>query len=205
VTAGIVVGLGLAVFALLIHSTGVGLAIAVAGFFAASIVMATTVVRADRPLEIMGLAPVPRRTAAYVPAGLTLGVGLAILYRWHSGWAPLPQGITGFAFVATIIGATEELVFRGYVQGRMARLGAAGAVLVAAAFHTAYKTALFAMPPSGQETDLLLVATVTLAGGIAFGALRQLSGTVLAPLAAHALFDLLAYAEFSSAPWWVWS
>lgn len=75
----------------------------------------------------------------------------------------------------------------------------------AALLHTAYKTSLFALPPAGVETDLVFIAVCTLAGGIVFGALRQLSGSVLAPLSAHILFDLVAYSEFASAPWWVWT
>ena len=49
------------------------------------------------------------------------------------------------------------------------------------------------------------IIAATLVGGLAFGLIRELSGGVLAPLAAHAAFDLIVYAELAEAPWWVWA
>jgi membrane protease YdiL (CAAX protease family) len=134
-----------------------------------------------------------------------VGAAAALAYRNHGGWTVLPQGVAGFAFVAALIGGAEEIVYRGYVQGRLRPLGVLGAIVGAAALHTAYKTALFALPPAGLATDPAFIATWTLIGGNLFGWLRQLSGNALAPLAAHIVFDLLVYGEFASAPWWVWA
>jgi membrane protease YdiL (CAAX protease family) len=198
----VAISAGLAAFALLIHNRPAGAFIAMA---AVAILLAASVARSSQPLALFGLAPVGRRTILYFPVGLAVGALAALACRNHSGWTILPQGVAGFAFVAALIGGAEEIVYRGYVQGRLRPLGAAGAILGAAALHATYKTALFARPPAGLATDPALTATWTLIGGILFGALRQLSGNVLAPLVAHIVFDLLVYGEFASAPWWVWA
>jgi len=78
------------------------------------------------------------------------------------------------------------------------------AVMLAAAAHTAYKAALFAFPPEGVVIDLEFLAVWTLIGGVVFGALRELSGSVLPPLAAHVVFDIVVYGGSVQAPWWVW-
>jgi membrane protease YdiL (CAAX protease family) len=45
----------------------------------------------------------------------------------------------------------------------------------------------------------------TILGGVAFGLLRECSGSVLPPVFAHAAFDLVAYGTVAEAPWWVWT
>ena len=110
-----------------------------------------------------------------------------------------------FAAVAAAIGVTEELVYRGYVQGRLRALGPLAAAILAAVGHTAYKCALFALPPLAVEIDLPFLALGTLVVGVGFGALRERSRSVLPALAAHACFDVLVYGQGAQAPWWVWS
>ncbi len=183
------VAAGLCVFALLIHGPPALMAAAFVALAAAGTILTLSVFRSPQPLRLLGLVPVNRRTAFYIPIGLTVGAAAAIAYRNYCGWTPLPQGLTGFAFVAALIGGTEEIVFRGYVQGRLlaglARVrpgGATGglsasAVVAAAALHTAYKTSLFALPPAGVATDPVFIAAWTFAGGIVFGTLRRFPAT----------------------------
>jgi len=199
------VGAGLAVFALFVHSRGAALGVALAGMAAAAAILAVAVARAPSPTALFGFAPADRRTALYAPVGAAVGVGAAVAYRAHCGWSLVPETFASFALVAALVGGAEEIVYRGYVQGRVRRLGIVGAVILAAALHTAYKSALFAIPPDGAATDVAFVATWTLLGGLVFGALRALCGNVWPALAAHVAFDLAAYAEQASPPWWVWS
>jgi membrane protease YdiL (CAAX protease family) len=196
---------GLAVFALLVHTHGVPSALAAGSFLAAAVLLVRAVVRAPSPLQLFGLAPVPRATTVFIAAGLGVGFIAALLYRDRLGAALLPQTLTGFALVAGLIGGVEEILYRGYVQGRLQGLGAFGAIAGAAALHAAYKSALFALPPEGVATLPLFIAAWTFVGGLLFGVLRQLSGNVLAPLAAHVCFDLLVYGNLAQAPWWVWA
>ena len=40
--------------------------------------------------------------------------------------------------------------------------------------------------------------------GLVFGIIRHVTKSIWIPLAAHAAFDIVAYAEFARSPWWVW-
>jgi membrane protease YdiL (CAAX protease family) len=199
------VGTGLALFALFVHSRWPAVILSFAGLALAAGLLAVAVARAPSPAALFGFTPLHRSTAAWAPLGATVGIGMALAYRRYCDWSLLPEGFAGFALVAAMIGAAEEVVYRGYVQGRLRGLGVVGAVIGAAVLHTAYKGALFAFPPAGAATDVQFVATWTLVGGILFGTLRELSGNVFPPLAAHVVFDLWVYAEQTAAPWWVWS
>jgi membrane protease YdiL (CAAX protease family) len=117
----------------------------------------------------------------------------------------LPTTLTLFAPVAALVGATEEVVYRGYMQGRLRALGPLPAVALAALGHTAYKCALFALPGRLVGIDFGILAACTFLGGLLFGALRERAGSVLPPLVAHACFDILVYGELAHAPWWVWA
>ncbi|MGB2755554.1 MAG: CPBP family intramembrane glutamic endopeptidase [Phycisphaerae bacterium] len=200
-----VAGAGMVLFALFAHSLSATFAFSAAGLTLTAAALVRAVVRSRSPLILFGLAPVARKTALYAALGAALGLGLSVWYRWHIGAPPLPEAFRGFALVAALIGSAEEVLYRGYVQGRVRRLGPVGAVACAALLHTAYKSALFALPGAAATIDLEFIVAATFIGGLVFGALRQLSGNVLAPLAAHAAFDLVVYAELAAAPWWVWS
>ncbi len=196
---------GMVLFALFVRSGLPWVVLSGAGLLVTALAVANSFRVERRPAAILGFSPVSGKVAAYLILGCAVGAGLGILHRvvWEMG--ALPRGFGRFVFVAVAIGASEELVYRGYVQGRLRRLGWVIAVLLAAAAHTAYKAALFAFPPEGVVIDLEFLAVWTLIGGVVFGALRELSGSVLAPLAAHVLFDIVVYGENVQAPWWVWS
>ena len=130
---------------------------------------------------------------------------LAVAWRATCDVPTVPLSLTRFAAVAALIGATEELLFRGVVQGRLRSLSPATAVLAAALLHTAYKLSLFATPAPGELVNLRVLLTCTLAGGVAFGAVRQVSGSVWPCVAAHAAFDILGYGDCTAAPTWVWN
>jgi len=208
-----VAGAGMVLFALFAHSLSVPFAFSAAGLTLTAAALVQAVVRSRSPLALFGLAPVTRKTALYVALGAALGLALGVWYRRHIGAPALPEAFRGFALVAALIGSAEEILYRGYVQGRFRRLGPVGATLCAAILHTAYKTALFALPGEAMAINFPFIIAATLVGGLAFGLLRELSGgstsltagNVLAPLAAHAAFDLIVYAELTKAPWWVWT
>jgi len=200
-----VAGAGMVLFALFAHSLSVPFAFSAAGLTLTAAALVRGVVQPGSPLALFGLTPVTRKVALYVPVSALLGLALGIVYRRHIGAPPLPEAFRGFALVAALIGSAEEVLYRGYVQGRVRRLGPVGAVACAALLHTAYKSALFALPGEAVTINFPFIVAATFVGGLAFGVLRKLSGNVLAPLAAHAAFDLVVYAELAAAPWWVWS
>jgi membrane protease YdiL (CAAX protease family) len=139
-------------------------------------------------------------------AGCTVGVGLGAYYRFSSGMTFLPgPALQPFAFAACGIGAAEELVYRGWMQGRLRVLGRPAAVLLSAAAHTAYKTALFVLPPSPVSVDFLSFVVLTFSVGTLLGLSRELSRSIYPAVAAHAAFDLVVYGAAAQAPWWVWA
>ena len=98
----------------------------------------------------------------------------------------------------------EEVIYRGWLLGRLRRLGWPAAIGLSAAAHAAYKTALFAQPSITVPIDYASLALLTAAGGLILGGLRALSGNLWPAIVAHAAFDLVVYRAVANAPWWVW-
>jgi membrane protease YdiL (CAAX protease family) len=94
------------------------------------------------------------------------------------------------------------LAYRGFVQGQLRRWGPILPCIAAAAAHTAYKCALFAMPAGSERPAFLSLALGTLIGGTVFGLMRQYLGSIAFPLAAHVAFDVIVYGDLAAAPWW---
>ena len=132
------------------------------------------------------------------------GIGLAFLFRYSAHRPLFLTSLQSFVLVAAAIGAAEELLFRGFVQGRLARLGWPAAVILAALAHTAYKTALFAFPPEDLVIRYATLASWTFMVGATFGLTRHFSRSLLPALTAHVLFDIFVYGDWAEAPWWVW-
>jgi len=196
---------GMCLFALFVHSRLPLGVLSAVGLLAAAIALGRCILTEPAPAAILGLGPLSPKATAFGAPGAVVGLGLGLIFRGQYGWPLLPGTLTWFAFPAALIGATEELLYRGYVQGRVRGLGMAGAVVLAAACHTAYKSALFALPPEPAGVTFWVLATITFLGGLGFGALRELSGGVYSPLLAHACFDIIVYGGRTQAPWWVWS
>jgi membrane protease YdiL (CAAX protease family) len=192
-------------FAAFAHSGWPLFALSVAGLVTAAAVLARFFRIESRPAAVLGLDRVSPRVGLHAGIGIALGIALGAIYRAAYGHGLFPGRLTGFALTAALIGAAEELLYRGYAQGRARRFGAGGAVAFAALAHTAYKCALFVYPPQGYEVSLGPLAVWTLLGGAVFGILREISSSAVPPLAAHACFDLIAYGDRIQAPWWVWS
>jgi len=155
--------------------------------------------------ETLGLSLDSRQMLVWMLIGCAGGTALGIFSRVSQDMATFPTGIGQFVFAACAIGASEELLFRGYIQGRLRSLGPVPAVVLAAAAHSAYKVSLFVFLPEGVAVDHLSLGYNTFASGLAAGALREWSRSVLPPLGGHVLFDIVVYGERSVAPWWVWS
>ncbi len=96
-----------------------------------------------------------------------------MLFRWKFGLHWFPGALGRFAPAAAAIGGVEELLYRGYVQGRLNRINGVLGVIGAAAAHTAYKIALFLPPvlglsnglPAGGRVDWLVLVFWTFSAG----------------------------------------
>jgi membrane protease YdiL (CAAX protease family) len=143
-------------------------------------------------------------TVLYCFAGILAGILFSTLYRWHLGMTLFPQSFHLFVLIAALIGATEELVFRGFIQDHVKKINTPFSILFGTLSHTAYKCCLFLSPMASAGTDIRFLAFWTLIAGILAGTIKHFSKSILPPVIAHSLFDILVYAGFVNAPWWVW-
>ncbi len=164
-------------------------------------------------LQFQILPDLWRKTGLYVSfkasflftlAGIVSGILLALLYRWHLGISLFPESIHYFVIIAASIGAVEELVFRGFLQEQVKSINGPFSVLFSTISHTGYKCCLFLAPATASGIDIPHLALWTFLFGLLFGTVRHLSKSILPSLIAHVIFDILVYAEFVKAPWWVW-
>jgi len=201
---GLAMGVAFAVFGLSVRGRPFPVALAGVALLAAAFLFVRGLRAPDGMGTVFGEWRGLRCGAMWLTAGVVAGGLLGMTWRASCEVAPLPPRLTGFVAVAALIGAAEEIVFRGFLQGRLCRLGPAIAVSAAALFHTAYKVALFASPAPGEVVDLPVLLAVTLLGGLGFGAARQAGGSVWPCVAAHAVFDIVGYGDRWAAPGWVW-
>ena len=193
---------GMVVFALAAYRPEL-LALWIAGAALAATCLAVAMAKADRPADMLGFTR-PGNNVLWLalPICAALGAAAGAYYRTAQGRSPLPMGLTWFCLASAAIGAAEELAYRGFVQSQLWRLGPLLACMVAAAAHTAYKCALFALPAGPQRPVFLSLALGTFIGGTVFGLMRQYLKSIAFPLAAHVAFDVIVYGDLLSAPWW---
>jgi membrane protease YdiL (CAAX protease family) len=195
---------GMVLFALAAHAPLPAFSLAIAGLFVTALAISVSLPSPGSFGHLFGFNGLSRPVVRWSLVGLGAGVGLAVLFRQSVGRPLFLTGVHQFVLVAAAIGAAEELLFRGFVQGRLARLGWPAAVILAALAHTAYKTALFAFPPEDLVIQYGTLAFWTFLVGAVLGLTRHLSKSVLPTLTAHVLFDVFVYDDWAEAPWWVW-
>jgi membrane protease YdiL (CAAX protease family) len=199
---------GMVVFVAFSHRGLPWILAGVAGFLLTAAAIVPSLRSPSEAVALLGLSGFSRKTVLFTIVGFIAGAGGALVRRSSLGLSLLPAGgLAAFAAVACLIGATEELIYRGWLQGRIRIFGWPAAVAVAAIAHGAYKTALFAWPPEsiGGEMDCMSIGLWAAAAGIVPGLLREFSGSVVPAMVAHAAFDLFLYGALSRAPWWVWT
>lgn len=137
----------------------------------------------------------------WIAAAAVGGLALALLQRWDQGAMLYPQGLRSFAVVAMLIGLTEELVFRGFVFGRLQDAWSpVAAVGFSTLAHTLYKVAIF-LPFAAIDPRVL--GGLTFAVGLILGGSRLATRSIWPCVVFHVLFDLWVYGD-GPVPWWVW-
>jgi membrane protease YdiL (CAAX protease family) len=154
------------------------------------------------PRQLAGQARLPvldsLRAGLLVAAGLTLWSQFLmwvapeiLLPAWRSfGISEPAQMWVAILYVTPFTAALpEEFFFRGYIQGTLnQRLGRPWAVLmVAGAFSLAH-----------LDQGLPAVFLAVLPAALALGLLYERTGTILAPLLAHATINALSFLQFGS-------
>ncbi len=155
-------------------------------------------------LGVLALRSFHTKVIYYGFGGLILGSALAMLNNFLNTGRILPLTLTGFALVASLIGITEELIFRGFVQTKIYPTGRFPAIVVASIGHTFYKYLVISTLPDDLQVNYPGLILLTFIVGMVFGFLRDRSGSILPPAFAHAAFDILVYGAVASAPVWVW-
>lgn len=144
-------------------------------------------------LDTLGLARPAKWWFAWFPAAVVAGLGLMVLAHLATRLVPStstsavqnfvswPSGMLSFATLAVIAPLAEEVFFRGFVYGALAKrhwlLGFFGAWLTFAAFH--------ATQTWGQWGALVAIFVT----GLGLTTIRALSGSVLVAATAHLVYN----------------
>ena len=195
---------GILLFAGFIHRTFPFKFLAIGGLLVTAAVVAFST-RKGSLREAFGIFSLNKRTILISLTAVGLGILLGIWTRRRFELTLVPAGLTGVAVVAPLIGAAEELLFRGYLQGHLRPAGRALAIVTASAMHASYKLLVILSLAVPMQFDFFFLIFWTFIGGILFGILREASGHILPPLLAHAVFDIILYGALPVPPVWVWS
>jgi membrane protease YdiL (CAAX protease family) len=197
--------IGIIIFAVFSHRKILTLIISFAGLIIAGIIINRNIRTLRDFKSLFGFNNISGATFIYLFIAIVFGVLIAVVYRNHQHNFVLPDRLTYFAIIAMLIGSTEELVFRGFIQSHTRYINVIFSVIFATLAHTAYKCTFFIAHQSGYEMDIMFLMKWTIVGGIVFGVLKEYSGNIVPPLAGHAVFDLLVYGDSITVPWWIWS
>jgi membrane protease YdiL (CAAX protease family) len=195
---------GIFLFAIFIHKSGPLRYIALGGVAGAAIMIGFST-RQTSLLQAIGMSKPGRSVVLYAVPAILLGLLLAVLTRHKFGLSLLPGALGSLALLSPCIGAMEEVVFRGYMQGYLLASGRVFALLYASLAHTGYKLLVILPFAESGGFDLPFLVIWTFIGGTAFGVLRDRSGSSIPPVIAHAIFDIILYGGMSAIPVWVWS
>jgi hypothetical protein len=196
--------LGLMIFSFFIHFKFPIRFLAFAALLMSAIIISRNLKSLTDLKKITGEFVSHRINFLLIISGIAMGFVLTLAYRWHLDLSLFPKSIHFFVISAALIGCTEELVFRGFLQEYVKSINGPFSVFFSTISHTGYKCCLFLSPAIAVNVDVGFLALWTFLAGIIFGTVRHLSKSLLPSLSAHIIFDILVYAEFVNAPWWVW-
>jgi len=192
---------GLGVFSFFIHFSFPYLFLAFAGLILPAFLISRQLPAFKMPLFVKKFT---LRNVFAIIAAIILGFLIAFLYKNSWRIPLLPGTIHSFAVIAVLIGIFEEVIFRGFIQGRLKEVNVIFSIFFGSFSHTVYKCCLFLSPAMLGKIDLFFLAFWTFCCGLLFGILKQYSKSTIPPAIAHAVFDVLVYGQCLSAPWWVW-
>lgn len=198
------IGLAVCCFGICVHAPYPGSIFA--GFFLLLLAWLISKALADYPaiLFAMSVWKWPVGYAKTMWIAIIGSVIVSIIYRYAEQMPLFPVGITPFVIVAVMIGAAEEVLFRGVIQGEAMRYRPKLAVFISAIVFAVYKALLFSWPSEINHVNQTGLFFLTFIAAILLGISRMNSKSILPAIAAHGLFDLYVYAETAKAPWWVW-
>lgn len=135
--------------------------------------------------------------------GLQLGIAIALYFRYSSQMNLLPQSSNWFLVTGLSIAVAEECLFRGIVQSTAEKMHYGTAPLVAALIHSTYKVMIF-IPLGSSNPNINSLFVGSFIAFVGLGYLKQFARSIVPAIIAHVAFDIIVYAEYTHAPWWVW-
>lgn len=204
ISRGIVISLGLMAFSFFINYQPPVKLISFAALTLVGFLASSRLTSRDDLITVFGEIRAIKMIIVFIITGALTGSILALLYRRHLGIGLFPDSVHFFVIISSLIGITEEVVFRGFLQGYTARINVPLSIIFGTLSHTGYKCFLFLSPAISNQIDILFLAIVTFFAGLLFGILKHLTHSLIPAMTAHAIFDILVYAGYVSAPWWVW-
>ena len=196
--------LGILIFAAFIHRPFPLLLLAIAGITLTGAAIAYSI-RGQAIAEAFALDHFHRKVLLFCLLAIPIGALLGMLTRNTFDVSLFPVRITFVALVAPMVGAFEELIFRGYIQGHLRPIGRYFSVVYASAVHTSYKLLVILTLSLPLQFDFFFLVCWTFLGGLLFGSLREFSQSTLPAMMAHAVFDVVVYGGLATIPVWVWT
>lgn len=196
--------IGILVFAAFVHHKQVLFFLAIGGLTWSALMIALSI-RNMPILKAFGIDRLSRKILIYCLPALVLGLLMGIFTRNSANLALFPARITRVAIIAPLVGAVEELIFRGYFQGDLRPIGRGFSIISTSVGHSAYKMLVILSLPLPLQFDIFFLIIWTFIGGVLFGLLREQSGSTIPPILAHALFDIILYGDLVTSPVWVWT
>lgn len=154
---------------------------------------------------IIGFTYVKGNLTLFSIVGLLSGLLMSILYNSINNLPLLPLSLTISALIAPLIGITEELIFRGFIQGSITKSTDLSAIIFASFSHSVYKFLIIWSFPVHLNINLYYLTLFTFLAGILLGWLRSRSCSIIPSSLAHGCFDVIVYGNLSTLPIWVWA
>ena len=163
---------GILVFAAFVHHKQPMFFLAIGGLAWTALVIALSI-RNISILKAFGVDRLKRKILLYCLPALVLGLLMGIFTRNSADLSLLPDRITRVAIIAPLVGAVEELIFRGYIQGHLLPLGRWFSIISASAGHSAYKVLVILTLSLPLQFNISFLVIWTFIGGLLFGLLRE--------------------------------
>jgi len=178
--------------------------ISLGGLFVAAIIIVKNIYSFRNFLDAFGIAGFTKSIIYFLPIALLFGLFFGIVYRNYLDLSFFPARLTYFAMIGALIGSTEELLFRGFLQTQIRKFNIPLSIFLATLAHTCYKLVIFISLQSLFEINLSFLVIWTMVCGFILGVIKEYSKNIIYPVLGHALFDIIVYGDRTVIPWWVW-
>lgn len=200
----IAVACSICFYGLLLHSPRVWQPLSWLAFLLTAVLISIILRSDEKNLTSPSLWQIPIAPALVPWFAATCALLVAMIYRYSINMLLVPAKMEWFVLLSIAIGASEELIFRGVIQGEAGRWNPVGGLFLGAVAFAGYKALLFIWPSPQNQAAPLSLFSYSLVAGIGLGYTRKVTGSIWPALIAHGIFDAWVYMETSHAPWWVW-